>query len=83
MFQKLTLISWKNTFSGKLWVIANALNAWHFYDYANVVTFDVFVFEKKIMQLSSLRENQKETDQSLRRQKEWKLLLLALETNAC
>lgn len=70
-------------FFGKLWDIANALSAWHFYDYANVVTFDVFVFEKKIMQLSSLKENQKETDQSLRRQKEWKLLLPALETNAC
>lgn len=31
-------------FFGKLWDIANALSAWHFYDYANVVTFDVFVF---------------------------------------
>lgn len=57
-----THINHMKKFSGRLGHIANALNAWHFYDYANVVTFDVLDLEKKVMQLSSLKEKQKETD---------------------
>lgn len=44
--QRLMLIGRENTFYSKLWHIANAAHTWHFYDYANIVTFDVFIYEK-------------------------------------
>lgn len=78
------LIGRENTFYSKLWHIANAAHTWHFYDYANIVTFDVFIYEKNSAIKFPERKKKKktETNQSLR-QEEWKLLPPALETNAC